>query len=118
MKSLITASLCAAALALSIPAAHAAGDPAAGAKKAMTCIGCHGKDGNATAPQFPKLAGQYENYLAQAMHEYRDGQRNNAIMKGMVGQLSDQDIADLAAYFSEMPGKLDTLKGHIQGDGK
>jgi hypothetical protein len=52
----------------------------------------------------------------QVLHEYKDGQRNNAIMKGMDATLSDQDIEDIAAYFSSLPTKLDTLQGHIQGD--
>jgi cytochrome c553 len=116
MKSLISASLCALALALFVPAAHAAGDPAAGAKKATTCFACHGKDGNAVDPQYPRLAGQYQSYLAQALHEYKSGQRNNAIMKGFAGQLSDQDIADITAYFSQLPGKLHTLKGYSGGE--
>jgi cytochrome c553 len=117
MKSLISVSLCAAALALTAPMAHATGNPVAGAKKAVTCFACHGKDGNAIAPQYPKLAGQYESYIAQALHEYKSGQRNNAIMKGFAGQLSDQDIQDVAAYFASLPSKLSTLKGHIQGGG-
>ncbi len=87
-----------------------------GKQKAATCFACHGADGNAVDPQYPRLAGQYNAYLQQALHEYKDGQRNNPIMKGMDATLSDQDIEDIAAYFSSLPTKLDTLKGHIQGD--
>jgi cytochrome c553 len=87
-----------------------------GKKKAATCFACHGADGNSVDPQYPRLAGQYNAYLVQVLHEYKDGQRNNAIMKGMDATLSDQDIEDIAAYFSSLPTKLDTLKGHIQGD--
>lgn len=92
------------------------------ASKVVTCFGCHGKDGNSIAPNFPRLAGQYNLYLQQVLHEYKDGQRNNAIMKVQAANLSDQDIADLAQYFSSLPSKarlpdeLETLEGHIQGD--
>ncbi|MDE1894581.1 MAG: cytochrome c [Pseudomonadota bacterium] len=87
-----------------------------GKQKAATCFACHGTDGNAVDPQYPRLAGQYDLYMQQALREYRDGQRKNPIMRGMVATLSDQDIEDIAAYFSSLPSKLDTLQGHIQGD--
>jgi cytochrome c553 len=87
-----------------------------GKQKATTCFGCHGVDGNSVDPQYPRLAGQYNLYLQQVLHEYKDGRRNNPIMKGMVATLSDQDIEDVATYFSSLPTKLDTLKGHISGD--
>lgn len=94
----------------------ASGNAENGKKKATTCFACHGTDGNAVDPQYPRLAGQYDEYLQQALHEYKDGRRNNAIMKGMDATLSDQDIEDIAAYFSGLPTKLDTLEGHISGD--
>ena len=87
-----------------------------GKQKGAACFACHGVDGNAVDAQYPRLAGQYDTYLQQALHEYKTGQRSNPIMKGMVATLSDQDIEDLAAYFSSLPTKLDTLKGHIAGD--
>ncbi|WP_199097065.1 cytochrome c [Dyella sp. ASV21] len=89
-----------------------------GKQKAATCFACHGTDGNAIDPQYPRLAGQYNMYIQQALHEYKVGKRDNAIMKGFVATLSDQDIEDVAAYFSSLPTKLDTLQGHIQGDSK
>ena len=92
------------------------GNAAAGKTKAATCFACHGEDGNAVDPQYPRLAGQYSLYLQQVLHEYKDGQRDNPIMKGMASTLSNQDIEDVAAYFSSLPTKLDTLKGHISGD--
>jgi cytochrome c553 len=94
----------------------ASGNAEAGKKKATTCFACHGADGNAVDAQYPRLAGQYDEYIQQALHEYKDGRRNNAIMKGMDAALSDQDIEDIAAYFSGLPSKLDTLQGHISGD--
>jgi cytochrome c553 len=87
-----------------------------GKAKAAACVACHGTDGNAVDPQYPRLAGQYNEYIQQTLHEYKDGRRNNPIMRGFAGTLSDQDIEDIAAYFSSMPTKLDTLQGHIQGD--
>ena len=104
----------AALLALTATSSMAAGDPAAGAKKVATCVACHGKDGNAVDPQYPRLAGQYADYLAQSLHEYKDGRRNNAIMKGFAATLSDQDISDISAYFSSLPTKLQGLEGHVQ----
>ena len=104
------------ALALASAPLLASGNADNGKTKAATCVACHGADGNAVDPQYPRLAGQYNEYIQQSLHEYKDGRRNNAIMKGFAGTLSDQDIEDIAAYFSSMPTKLDTLKGHIQGD--
>ncbi|MEZ5522537.1 MAG: cytochrome c [Dokdonella sp.] len=90
------------------------GNAAAGKALAQPCQACHGADGNSTAPIYPRLAGQYADYLARALHEYRDGGRVNPIMAVYVEKLSDQDILDLAAYFSAMPGKLDDLHGHME----
>jgi cytochrome c553 len=84
------------------------GNPAAGAEKAQQggCAGCHGPSGNeTTAPNFPKLAGQYEDYLIRTLEQYRSGARQQAIMNGIAGPLSDRDIADLAAFYaSQTPG--------------
>lgn len=99
----------------SIMSARVHGNAAAGEKKATVCEACHGKDGMGTGPNFPALAGQYEDYLAQALHEYKDGQRHNATMNAMAAPLSDEDISNLAAFFSSMPSKLSTLHGKIQG---
>jgi len=92
-------------LALALPlAAHAAGDPQAGAKKNSMCVGCHGIPGYHTAyPEVyhvPKLGGQHAEYLAAALQEYKTGARNHPTMRGIAAQLSDQDIQDLAAYYS------------------
>lgn len=112
----ILASLFAASLVFVFGTASAAsGNAAEGAKKAAACEACHGKDGNGIAPNYPALAGQYEDYLQQVLHEYKDGQRTNAIMNGMAAPLSDQDIKDLAAHFSSLPSKLSDLHEKIQG---
>jgi cytochrome c553 len=82
-------------------AAQAAGDVQAGKAKAATCAGCHGANGQGVAPN-PPLAGKSEDQLAQAMKDYKSGKRDNAIMKGLVAALSDQDIANLAAYYASL----------------
>lgn len=111
----ILVSLLAVALALGFGTASAKGNAAAGKTKAAACEACHGTDGNGIAPNYPALAGQYQDYLAQVLHEYKNGQRTNAIMNGMAAPLSDADIQDLAAYFASMPSKLSDLNGKIQG---
>ena len=80
-------------------AAHAA-DPAAGKEKSKVCAACHGENGVSQAPDFPKLAGQYNDYLVRALNDYKLGVRKNPIMAGQVANLKKEDIADLAAYFS------------------
>lgn len=80
------------------------GDPEAGAQKTETCVACHSTDGNSTVGMWPKIAGQYESYLVKQLFEYRkgpEGDRYEPSMFGMVQGLSDQDIYDLAAYFSQ-----------------
>lgn len=115
MKRIVTPTLIALTLLVS-GSALASGDINAGKDKAVTCYACHGTDGNSTAPQYPRLAGQWENYLLQALTEYKSGKRSDPIMKGFASTLSKQDMEDLSAYFSSLPGKLDDLSGHVQGD--
>ena len=81
---------------------HARGNAESGKEKAaQVCVACHGPDGNKpSAPDQPVLAGQYYDYLARALGDYKNGRRNNPIMKGFAGQLTKQDIEDLAAWFS------------------
>jgi cytochrome c553 len=84
--------------------AQAAGDPALGKAKAAPCAACHGPDGKGTAPNFPVLAGQHASYLVHALKQYRDGERKNAVMAPQAQNLSDDDIADLAAWFASLEG--------------
>ena len=79
------------------------GDAAAGKDKAVTCSACHGADGNSAVPTFPKLAGQGEKYLLKQMQDIRDGARSVPTMAGQVDNMSDQDLADIAAYFAAQP---------------
>ena len=88
--------------------AQASGDAAKGQKKAAeVCAACHGPDGaKPSAPDQPVLAGQYYDYLVQALSDYKNGRRTNPIMKGFAGGLSKQDIQDLAAWFSSQKTSL------------
>ena len=85
-------------LPLSISAVAA--DAAAGKTKSATCAACHGLAGISPNDLWPNLAGQKQGYLVAQMKAYRDGQRVNPVMSPMAAGLSDQDIADLAAYYS------------------
>ena len=80
--------------------AQAAGDAEAGQGKVAVCGACHGADGNSPAPNFPKLAGQGERYLLKQLHDIKSGNRQVVEMTGMLDNLSDQDLEDIAAYFS------------------
>jgi cytochrome c553 len=88
--------------------AHAGGDAAKGQKKAgEVCAACHGADcAKPSAPDQPVLAGQYYDYLVQALSDYKVGRRTNPIMKGFAAQLSKQDIEDVAAWFSSQKSPL------------
>ena len=79
-----------------------AGDAEAGKAKAVTCAACHGANGISAIPLYPNLAGQKEAYIAQQLRNFKSGERNNAIMKGMVMALSDADMDNLAAYYANM----------------
>lgn len=81
-------------------AAFASGDPQAGQQKSSICAGCHGADGNSVIGANPRLAGQYESYLFQALQQYKSGKRQDMLMGSMVANLSVQDMKDLAAWFS------------------
>lgn len=96
--------------AMTLPA-HAAdglldGDAEAGATKAASCVACHGVAGNSVSPEWPKLAGQGAKYLYEQMIGFKDGTRDNAIMTGQMQPLSDQDMKDIAVYFSQQQSTL------------
>lgn len=94
--------------------AAAAGDIVAGKEKSALCVACHAEDGNSTDPQYPRLAGQYADYLERALLDYRSGARKNPIMAGFAGGLSDADIANLAAYYSRQPGLTQAVQGRLR----
>ncbi|BAS67335.1 c-type cytochrome [Bathymodiolus septemdierum thioautotrophic gill symbiont] len=78
----------------------AKGDAVAGKAKSVTCIGCHGVDGNSVAPTFPKLAGQSQAYLLKQLQDFKASKRKDAIMLGMVAPLTDTDMVNLSAYYA------------------
>ena len=82
------------------PAQAGGGDPEAGKVKSASCAACHGADGNSVNPEWPKLGGQHAGYIIQQLRYFSDGERDNATMKGMAANLSDEDRMDLAAYYA------------------
>ena len=97
-------------VALAASAGASAADLAAGkAKAAEVCQACHGVDGNSASADFPKLGGQYPDYLAKALRDYKSGQRKNPIMAGFAKPLSAQDIENLSAYYASQPTALSTI---------
>ena len=87
-------------------AAGAADLEAAKKKVSEVCQACHGMDGNSQVPDYPKLAGQNQDYLAKALRDYKSGARKDPTMSGFAGTLTVQDIDNLAAYFSAQPAVL------------
>jgi cytochrome c553 len=79
-----------------------AADIAAGKAKSAACGACHGNNGISMIPMYPNLAGQKEQYLVLQMKAFRDGERKNMIMAPMAAGLSDDDIANLSAYYANM----------------
>ena len=82
------------------------GDAAAGQAKTAVCGACHGPDGNSMAPNFPKLAGQGDRYLLKQLHEIKDGKRQVLEMTGLLANRNDQDLADIAAYYSSQKNSV------------
>ncbi|MCX8048159.1 MAG: cytochrome c4 [Methylohalobius sp.] len=76
------------------------GDPKRGQELASACSSCHGREGISANPAFPHLAGQLATYLYRQLRDYQDGSRQNSLMQGFAAGLSDQDMADLAAWYS------------------
>jgi cytochrome c553 len=92
-----------------------AGEKLASTKNAKTgqaCVDCHGAEGNAPIDAtYPKLGGQYDDYIAHSLQGYRDGKREHALMSSQAAELTDQQIADLAAYFGSRETNLRDLHG-------
>jgi cytochrome c553 len=84
-------------------------------KKAKeVCAACHGEDGNGKPefPDYPKLAGQYSDYLYHALRGYKSGARKNAIMAGMAQPLTDAEMRALAQYYASQPSALRVIRDH------
>ncbi len=110
MKNLISLALISLGLVAMAQGAAAAGDAAAGKAKAAVCAACHGTDGNSPAPNFPKLASLGEKYITKQLQDIKAGNRPVLEMTGMLNALSDQDLADISAYFSSNPMQLSGAK--------
>lgn len=83
------------------------GDPQAGEEKSTLCMACHGADGNGIDPQYPRLAGQYGDYMVKSLQDYKSGARVNVVMAGFAAGLNEQDMKDLAAYYAAKSGLVD-----------
>lgn len=121
MKNLVKHSLIALGMVAMAQGAMAAGDAAAGESKAAVCAACHGADGNSPAPNFPKLSNLGEKYITKQLRDIQawdqaaeeDKEKTGRAVPEMVGQLtalSDQDLQDLAAYFTSQPRQLSGAK--------
>ncbi len=88
---------------IQMPVSLAAGNALLGKDKSMMCAGCHGVDGNSLAPTFPKLAGQGEAYLLKQLRDFKSGARPSPMMAPFVAALTEQDMADIAAYYASNP---------------
>ncbi|PWG65883.1 c-type cytochrome [Spiribacter halobius] len=89
-------------LAIPVAAQMVDGDPEAGQSKAQACAACHGANGNSGNPEWPNLAGQHADYIFQQLQHYKSGERQNSIMQGQAANLSEEDMADLAAYYATL----------------
>lgn len=110
MKKVLWATVIALGVMSQAATATAAGDAAAGKAKSAPCVACHGPDGNSAAPTFPKLAGQGERYLIKQLQDIKTKVRPVPAMMGLTEGLTDQDIADLSAYFAAQKGSVNQAK--------
>ena len=96
-------------------AAASAGSAEAGAGKAAVCVACHGVNGNSVNPEWPNLAGQNAAYIREQLAMFKSKQRNNPVMQPVVDPLSDQDFADIAAFFAaQTPNGLEADPSYWQ----
>jgi len=101
-----------------ISVAHAAGDAAKGQGKTAICGACHGADGNSAVGNFPKLAGQNESYLLKQLQDIKSGNRQVVEMTGLLTNLSDQDLEDIAAYFASKNIQIGAAKPDLVAAGE
>ena len=94
-------------VALSSVSAVQAADANAGKEKSATCSACHGPTGVSASPMFPNLAGQNDAYIIKQLNDFKSGTRSDAMMGPMAANLSEEDMADLAAYFSGLPSAIE-----------
>ncbi len=114
MKKLLAAAVMSMGLvSLSQAAAMPKGDATAGEAKAAACAACHGVGGVSMVPVNPSLAGQGARYIYKQLQDFKSGRRNNPVMMGMAMPLADQDMADLAAYFSTQKPVVNKAKPEL-----
>lgn len=101
---------CGASLAL------AQGNPEAGKEKAQVCAGCHGEDGNSSAPIFPKIAGQHASFISKQLHDFKSQKRGDPTMSALSEPLTDADIADLAAYYAKQKITVEDGAANARGE--
>ncbi len=80
-----------------------------GEEVAKQCVSCHGEDGNSIAPNFPRLAGQHADYMFHSLKAYKNGDRKNAIMAGIVTALSEEEMKNVSAYYANLGGGLSVV---------
>lgn len=93
--------------------ACAEGNADTGKELAITCLACHGETGNSLVPDFPNVAGQHEKYLLKQLREIRDGDRPSPTMVGLLDNMSDQDLADIAAFYAAQPGNFGAARAEL-----
>lgn len=114
MKKLLAAAVMSMGLvSLAQAAAMPKGDATAGEAKAAACAACHGVGGVSMVPVNPSLAGQGARYIYKQLHDFKSGRRGNPIMMGMAMPLSDQDMADLGAYFAAQKPVVNKAKPEL-----
>lgn len=93
------------------------GNPVAGKEKSALCQGCHGEDGNSAVPNFPKLAGQFADYIARQINNFQTGTRKDPTMTEMAATVTDRrDLNDIAAYFASQKQMSGTPAKHEAGE--
>jgi len=107
-----------AALSIATGPVAAAGDYQAGKTKSAACLACHGVDGNSLVPTFPKIAGQSASYILKQLKAFKTKQRIDETMNGQVQSLNEQDMADLAAYFSKQSVQPGSGNSQLMAVGK
>lgn len=117
MKKMLGMAAALAAL-TAFPPVHAAGNPVAGKEKAAACAACHGPDGNSATANFPKLAGQHESYLIKQLQDFKSGARKDPVMSAQAANLSEQDMADMAAYYASQNIKTGSADEQLVADGE
>ena len=85
------------------------GTASAGKQRAITCIACHGPEGNSSIPMWPNIAGQSAPYILSQLQAFKDGSRNNPLMSSQAMMLSNADMANLAVYYESLPVAIQSV---------